>query len=171
VDRPSQGWRPLGCSVALGTLFRPARATRPGAAQAEGRSRAYQAIERGRFPQLGDRNDLWRLLVFITTRKIAKVIAREQAAIRGGGAPHEGDSALAHVLGREPSAAFAAEIAETVRDLLESLGDDDLRRVAIWKMEGYTNEEIAVRLRCSLKTVSNRLKLIRLRLGNRCRGT
>jgi RNA polymerase sigma factor (sigma-70 family) len=127
------------------------------------------AAERGRFPQLGDRNDLWRLLVFITIRKISKVIERERAVIHGGGVEHEGDSSLEQVLAREPDPEFAAEMAETFRRLIEDLGDDTLRRIAVWKMEGFTNEEIAVRLDCSLKTVSNKLRLVRLKLERRCR--
>ena len=34
-------------------------------------------------------------------------------------------------------------------------------RVAIWKMEGYTNEEIAGRLKCATRTVERKLFLIR----------
>lgn len=126
-----------------------------------------QAVEQGRFPQLADRNDLWRLLVFITARKISKVIAREQTQIRGGSTEVAGGAALVDVLAREPSPDFATEIAETFREVIDSLGEEELRRVAVWKMEGYTNEEIAVRLGHSLKTVSNRLKLIRLKLEKR----
>jgi DNA-directed RNA polymerase specialized sigma24 family protein len=127
------------------------------------------AVERGRVPQLGDRNDLWRFLIFITAQKISKVIARENTLIRGAGVVPQGDSAIAQVVGREPSPDFAAEVADTFRDLLEALDDENLRRVALWKMEGYTNEEIALRLDCSLKTVSNKLKLVRLKLECQCR--
>src|SRR5262249_36692594 len=126
------------------------------------------AAAAGRFPQLGDRNDLWRLLIYIAAQKISKVIAREHAVIRGAGATHEGQSAIAQVVGREPSPSLAAEVADTCRTLLELLDDDTLRRVALWKMEGYTNEEIAARLDRSLKTVSNKLKLVRLKLEYHC---
>ena len=36
-----------------------------------------------------------------------------------------------------------------------------LRQVAVWKLEGYTNAEIAERQGCSLPTVERRLALIR----------
>ncbi len=127
-----------------------------------------QAIEAGRVPQLGDRDDLWRFLIWITAQKISKVIARENAVIHGAGVAHEGDSAIAEVVGREPSPDFAAEVADTFRSLLEVLDDETLRRLALWKMEGYTNEEIAVRLDCSMKTVSNKLKLVRMKLECKC---
>ena len=39
----------------------------------------------GQFPLLHDRDDLWRLLVVITIRKVAKQVRYERALIRGGG--------------------------------------------------------------------------------------
>jgi DNA-directed RNA polymerase specialized sigma24 family protein len=44
--------------------------------------------------------------------------------------------------------------------LLHHLGDD-LRPVALAKMEDYTNQEIAAKLDCSLSTVERRLRFIR----------
>ena len=41
------------------------------------------------------------------------------------------------------------------------LDDDDLRRVALDRMEGYTNDEIAARLGCARRTVARRLDVIR----------
>src|ERR687898_425611 len=40
---------------------------------------------RGRFPQLTDRDDLWRLLVVITARKVQAQARREGRQKRGGG--------------------------------------------------------------------------------------
>jgi DNA-directed RNA polymerase specialized sigma24 family protein len=65
------------------------------------------------------------------------------------------------VVGDEPTPEFAAQAAEEYRRLLERLGDDQLRSIAVWKMEGYTNEEIAARLGCAVATVERRLHLIR----------
>jgi DNA-directed RNA polymerase specialized sigma24 family protein len=126
------------------------------------------ALGRGRFPQLGDRNDLWRLLVYITAQKIARVIEYDNAVRRGGGVEPEGGSAIIDVAGREPSPDFAVEMADELGRLFRSMGDDTLRKIALWKLEGFTNDEIAVRLGCSLKTVSNKLKLIRMKLENEC---
>src|SRR5262249_16748472 len=60
----------------------------------------------------------------------------------------------------EPTAEFAAQVAEECRRLLDRLGDAELRSVALWKMEGYTVEEIAARLGCVPRTVHRRLRLI-----------
>jgi DNA-directed RNA polymerase specialized sigma24 family protein len=38
---------------------------------------------------------------------------------------------------------------------------DDLRQVALWKLEGYSNEEIATRLGCVVRSVERKLAAIR----------
>src|SRR5262249_18270675 len=110
--------------------------------------------ERGLFPQLLDRDSLWRLLVVITARKSAHLLRDENRLKRGGGvALHtetSGDEEepviLDEVRSREPSPEFAALAAEEHQRLLAALGEDELRSVALWRMEGYTVEEIASRL-------------------------
>jgi RNA polymerase sigma factor (sigma-70 family) len=120
----------------------------------------------GRFPQLNDRDNLWHLLVVMTTRKAQHLIRDERRQKRGGEQPAESVGAAEEadpqeVVSREPTAAFAAEVAEECRRLLDLLGDDDLRAVALQKMEGYTVDEIAANLRCAPRTVARKLKLIR----------
>ena len=39
---------------------------------------------------------------------------------------------------------------------------DSLRQVAVWKMEGYGNDEIAQKLDCSRRTVARKLEAIRI---------
>ena len=60
-----------------------------------------------------------------------------------------------------PTPEFAAMVAEECRHRLDGLRDETLRRVALLKMEGYTNEEVADRLGCGLRTVVRKLELIR----------
>jgi len=50
---------------------------------------------------------------------------------------------------------------EECRRLLENLGDDRLRSLALMKMEGFTNSEIADNLGCSRNTIERKLRLIR----------
>ena len=50
---------------------------------------------------------------------------------------------------------------EEMHVLLRQLDDDELRRIAVWKMEGCTSVEIAQRLGKALATIERRLKLIR----------
>jgi DNA-directed RNA polymerase specialized sigma24 family protein len=125
-----------------------------------------RGAEQGRFPQLADRHDLWRLLVVITARKALDLRNREQALKRGGAAGAAPDTApfeadLEQIVGSEPTPAFAAEVAEECRRLLDRLGDAGLRALALLKMECYTNEEIAAQLRYAVATVERRLRMIR----------
>ena len=123
-------------------------------------------VARGRFPRLADRDDLWRLLVVITARKAGAQLQRQGRQKRGGGrvvaeADLAADATLGSFLAAGPSPDFAATAAEEYRRLLDLLGGDDLRRVALDRMEGYTVDEIAERLGCARRTVARRLDLIR----------
>ena len=129
-----------------------------------------QGAARGRFPELQDRDNLWKLLLTITAQKALDHRRREGRLKRGGGRTRRRDGvvpradtedALAQVAGREPSPEFAAQMAEQYSRLLDRLGDETLRRVASRKMEGYTNEEIARGLGCGLRTVERKLGVIR----------
>ena len=64
-------------------------------------------------------------------------------------------------MGNEPTPEFAAQVAEECQRLLDRLGDAGLREVALMKMEGHTNEEIAAQLNCGLRSVERKLRLIR----------
>ncbi len=52
-------------------------------------------------------------------------------------------------------------LAEEYQDRLESLANETLRRVAVWKLEGYTADEVAARLGCTRRAVQRKLALIR----------
>ena len=132
----------------------------------------FRAAQKGRFPDLADRHDLWRLLLGMTARKVVDLKRRETRQRRGGGrvkgesafggADSAGEHAgLAEVIGDVPTPEFAAMMAEEYQRRLEQLDDPDLKALAVAKMEGYTNEEIAKRLGCSVRTVERRLRLIR----------
>src|SRR5437763_1820366 len=128
-----------------------------------------EGAARGRYPRLDDRDDLWRLLVVITERKALDQTQRERRQKRGGGKilgtsdpslADGGVGALAGVADGEPTPAFAALVADECRRLLGRLRDESLRDVARLRMEGYTNEEVAARLGCSLRTVARKVELI-----------
>src|SRR5881392_2122914 len=54
----------------------------------------FQGVANGHFPQLDDRDNLWRLLVVITARKAVDQLAHEHARRRGGGTL-QGESRIA----------------------------------------------------------------------------
>jgi RNA polymerase sigma factor (sigma-70 family) len=133
----------------------------------------FAGVAGGRFPRLDDRDNLWRLLVVITARKALDQLAHERSGRQGGGTlqgesriyplPDGWDAAgIDRVMGDEPTPEFAAQVAEEYERLLAALGDDTLRRVAVWKMEGLTADEIADRLACSRRSVARKLEAIRV---------
>ncbi|MDG3002441.1 ECF-type sigma factor [Paludisphaera mucosa] len=121
--------------------------------------------ERGEFPRLDDREDLWRLLFVITTRKAINRAHRDLGARRGGGRVASATDLdgldLRDAVERGPTPEAAAQMDEDVRRLLDGLGDETLRSVAVWKLQGYTNAEIARRLACVETTVERKLRAIR----------
>jgi DNA-directed RNA polymerase specialized sigma24 family protein len=123
-----------------------------------------RAAEQGRFPRLLDRDNLWRLLVVIASRKASHLVRHERQQKRRPpeNGPADPDAAeLEAILGTEPTPAFAAQLADECRRLLDGLGSAELAQVALWKMEGYANEEIAAKLGCVPRTVERKLQLIR----------
>jgi DNA-directed RNA polymerase specialized sigma24 family protein len=74
-----------------------------------------------------------------------------------------GDDFLAQVVGNGPTPEFAAMVTDEYRRLFGSLSDESLRVVALLKLEGHSNEEIARSLDCGLRTVERKLEVIRKR--------
>ena len=68
---------------------------------------------------------------------------------------------LSQVAGVGPTPEFAVEVADELRHLMSQLPDDKLRGMAHYKLEGYTNQEIAEQLTTSLRSVERGLKLVR----------
>ena len=133
-----------------------------------------RGVAAGRFPRLDDRHDLWKLLVTVTARKAVAQMRRTYRQKRGGGAVRGesffecGDSSnrnagIGDVLGEEPTPELAALLSEQCEQLLDRLEDESLRKIALAKLEGYNNEEIAVQLGCAPRTVERRLAQIRQR--------
>lgn len=124
----------------------------------------FKAAERGRFPDLRDSDDLWRVLCKMTVRKAIDVRRYE------GRRPTLGESRFQHPEDRPgglhelpadiDEAAFAERVSEELEHRLAELAPD-LRDLAVAKLEGYTNAEISERMDVALRTVERRLHLIR----------
>ena len=132
-----------------------------------------RGAEQGRFPKLHDGDGLWRLLITITARHASEWRQHETREKRGGGEVR-GHSAVTppaessgtgdgfdRLPGDSPDPGFEAAMADSCRRLLDMLGSPELRRIAVWKMEGWTNAEVAEKLGCVVETVERRLRLIR----------
>lgn len=120
-------------------------------------------VREKRFPDVRDRDSLWPLLVSITARKAVteqrRALAQKRSVVREALVT---DEQLQNCIGTEPTPEFAAAVTDELEHLVDKLGDDRIRRVATMTLEGYSQEEIAAELHCSLRTVVRKLQLIRL---------
>jgi DNA-directed RNA polymerase specialized sigma24 family protein len=125
----------------------------------------YRRAECGQFVRLSDRDDLWRILVLITERKAIDLMRREGRKSRGEGRVVPFSEAEArgavHAADPGPTPEFAAQVVDEFRTLLRRLGDDSLRSVALAKLQGSTNKQIADQLGCIEQTVERKLRSIR----------
>ena len=125
----------------------------------------FRALETGKLPEIQDRESLWRVLVTITDNKILDHVKYQKRQRRGDGKVR-GHSAFLDAQGEgygdppDPTPQFAHEFGVVCEDLLDSLRED-LQRIAIWKMEGHTNREIAEKLGCVEESVRRKILLIR----------
>jgi len=123
--------------------------------------------EQGQFPDLSDRNSLWKLLVTITARKalhLQRDASRKKRRAKHKVLPWAINPNVADreaIFSREPAPEFVAQMAEECSCLLNGLKDFKLRNVALWRMEGYTVVEIAQKLDVVPRSVKRKLSVIR----------
>jgi RNA polymerase sigma factor (sigma-70 family) len=115
---------------------------------------------------LRSRDQLWNLLVQITLRKARNTAIRHlqgKRDIRREDAVtiQSPDSLLDQIDASGPSPAEAALLNEALERRIQMLGEPELREIALLKLEGYTNAEIAAQLDCTLRTVERKLERIR----------
>jgi RNA polymerase sigma factor (sigma-70 family) len=126
--------------------------------------------QRGEFDLKG-RDDLWGLLVTITLRKArnaAKAQRREKRDVFReqplSGRDETGSAAWLleqQIEAADPSPLEAIVLNEALERRLQALADPELREIALWRLEGYTNGEIAGRLDCTERSVERKLARIR----------
>ena len=131
-----------------------------------------KAVQRNRFPMLDSEDGLFRLLRRITIRKVIDR-KRKSQTLKAGNGDVRGESAFGSaadsetapgidgVQGESPSPEWIAIMEEECRGLFASLQDEELQSVAHYRLEGYSNSEIATKLSCAVATVERRLKEIR----------
>jgi len=129
-------------------------------------------VRTDRFPDLSGPENLWGLLITLTTRKVSAHLRHHGRQKRGGGNVR-GESVffrpdgtrtsggLGEVAADDQPADIRAELAEACDDLLSQLDDQQLRQIALMRMDGYLVDEIAARLDISKRAVERRLQLIR----------
>lgn len=123
-------------------------------------------VQAGEF-HVADRGALWNLLGVMTTRKARKQARREAADKRGGGHVVTEDTlrrpdGSALPLDEAAAALPAAEFDVHGEELLAALAPE-LRAIALLRLLGFRNREIADRLDCTERKVERKLNLIRLK--------
>lgn len=130
----------------------------------------FRQLEEGRFPPITDRDNLWAILAKITERRAFNANRDEFREKRGGGNVR-GESAFLKrddsvcigadaAPGQEPTPEMIIEFTESFENRLSQLNEKE-RGVALLKLQGHKNREIADELKCSIASVERKLKLIR----------
>lgn len=122
----------------------------------------FEQARNGRFPRLRDRDDLWSLLASIVEHKALKVRSRHGALKRGGDKTRI-DMDLCAELAADPNFATLDMLSLEIRELLNKLDDDRLRRIVLMILHGFTNAEIALALDTSERTIERKRLIIRRR--------
>ena len=127
----------------------------------------FAAAEAGRF-DFKSRDDLWRLLMTITIRKVTKERRRQLARKRGGGVPHIGNhwgdesiDPINAIVDPSQMPEFVEDVHARCNEMLDALPDEKMRMTAAMKLEGCSNEEISEVLGCKTEETRTRLKKIR----------
>lgn len=129
-------------------------------------------VREDRFPRLSGPDNLWGLLITLTSRKASAHLRHQRRQKRGGGQVRgesafldishpERDAGIEGIGGGQTPPGLSVELAEAAETLLERLNDDQLRQIAVLRMEGYRVDEIAAEVGVSKRAVERRLQLIR----------
>lgn len=124
----------------------------------------FRAARADRFPDLKDKDGIWRLLSKMTHRKVIDQVRRNAArpalgesAIQAGSGL---DNPLASLASADPTPAMIAMLTDEIEHLLEVL-PQKYRPVAAKKLECLTVPEIAAHCGVHISTVERRLRIIR----------
>jgi DNA-directed RNA polymerase specialized sigma24 family protein len=121
------------------------------------------------------REELWKLLVRITMCKVVNAAHRHQADRRDIRRERGEPSAdpeenrfpqwmLEHVDRATPSAEERIAAVEEIQRLLQLL-PGDLRQIVVWRLEGFTNADIAAMIGLTLRSVEMKLQIVRKKLA------
>lgn len=129
----------------------------------------FRGAAAGRFDQVSTRDELWWLLLSITKRKAVDHIRREAAQKRHGKSEVQGGNgvsisepfSLNDLVSARPTPEFLIALEEQYVWLLSRLRNDQLRRIVVLRIEGYSVAEIAVKISIGLRAVERKLQLIR----------
>ena len=112
----------------------------------------FRALQEGKFSSLRNRSEIWKLLATIAVRKSAASYRFEQAQRRGGG-----QQVFSFEEMKQRSASMTSRrrpvTSGIIDELIQSITDPRLARVARMKIEGMETADIAIELDCSIRQV------------------
>ncbi|MCC9601540.1 RNA polymerase subunit sigma-70 [Stieleria sp. JC731] len=129
-------------------------------------------IRRDQFPDLSGPDNLWGLLITLTSRKVNAHLRHQTRQKRGGGSVR-GESVfvdpeqlnrnggIGAIASDGNTADLTIELEEACNSLLDQLPDAQLRQIAVMRMDGFLVDEIAGRMGISKRATERRLQLIR----------
>jgi DNA-directed RNA polymerase specialized sigma24 family protein len=133
----------------------------------------FEGIEKDEYAGLSDRETIWRLLSLITKRKAFNLVMQDgrQKRLLTGNAKaslprRRPDPRLIHGNLNTPvdpqlPPDIQILLEEQCQRLLDVLGSSQLRSLVLLKMEGLTDEAVADKLGCSVRTIERKIRLIR----------
>jgi RNA polymerase sigma-70 factor (ECF subfamily) len=124
----------------------------------------FRRNSRGEF-QINSRDQLWRLLVTITLRKVRVTGRRHTARVRDVRAQAEGDDWLHEAVAREPSAEEAAALLDQIEHLLRGLPAVFAELLEL-RFQGLPDTQIARQLGVSRQAVQRMRKELERRLSD-----
>ncbi len=128
----------------------------------------FGGFNNGRYSEVVNRDELWRLLTLIATRKARNHVKfenrKKRAVVRNLGNSAGVRDPVANSLPTKhlfDDPAFAVEFSETCRMVFAALPDERTRTVASMRLSGFTISEIAEHISVAPRTVERKLSLIR----------
>lgn len=125
----------------------------------------YAGVRDGRFDKLENRDDLWQILCMLTSRKAATAWRKHQATKSVGesavAAKDDLHLGIQHIAVATPDTDYLNSLSHLCKELLEGL-DSRLQEVALLRLHGYSNQEIADKIGRSVKSVERYVKSIRI---------
>ena len=124
----------------------------------------------GKFGEIAGRDEFWKLLYCIGARKAGAQVRHHHALKRGGGnvvgesafvSKEEYKRGIEQVSDVQPTAITLDDFLRDCEGLFEQLDTDEMRTIAMLRIEGYSVDEIANRMGCAKRSVERRLNLIR----------
>jgi DNA-directed RNA polymerase specialized sigma24 family protein len=125
-------------------------------------------VKASRFHSVRNRDELWQMLTLIGSRRSTNVRIKHNRQKNGEGRVvgesalgSQGFGNLADFIERDLSPVDYVELQETIEELLNQLPTQQVRQVALLRMSGYSNAEIAEKIGRVERTVELKLNLIR----------